>query len=84
VTPRAAVSVLIAGERGGFADTGRVTADAFDAFEREGWRRGRASPYHRGLGPLTSQAVGALLDAASVGDGAAVLDVASGPGYAAA
>jgi SAM-dependent methyltransferase len=61
-----------------------VTADAFDAFERQGWRRGRASPYHRGLGPLTSQAVGALLDAARVGRGAAVLDVASGPGYAAA
>jgi ubiquinone/menaquinone biosynthesis C-methylase UbiE len=61
-----------------------VTADAFDVFEREGWRRGRASPYHRGLGPLTSQAVAALLDAARVGGGAAVLDVASGPGYAAA
>jgi SAM-dependent methyltransferase len=66
------------------ADTGRVTADAFDVFEREGWRRGRASPYHRGLGPLTSQAVGALLDAARVGAGATVLDVATGPGYAAA
>jgi SAM-dependent methyltransferase len=61
-----------------------VTADAFDAFERQGWRRGRASPYHRALGPLTSQAVGALLDAARVGRGTAVLDVASGPGDAAA
>jgi SAM-dependent methyltransferase len=61
-----------------------VTADAFDVFEAEGWRRGRASPYHRGLGPLTSQAVRALLDAAGVHAGATVLDVASGPGYAAA
>ncbi len=61
-----------------------MTADAFDDFEREGWRRGRASPYHRGLGPLTSQAVGPLLDAARVAAGAAVLDVATGPGYAAA
>jgi protein-L-isoaspartate O-methyltransferase len=33
---------------------------------------------------LTSQAAGALLDAAQVGGGAAVLHVASGPGYAAA
>jgi SAM-dependent methyltransferase len=61
-----------------------VGVDPFDVFEREGWCRGRAAPYHRGLGPLTSRAVEPLLDAAGVGAGTTVLDVASGPGYAAA
>jgi SAM-dependent methyltransferase len=59
-------------------------ADAFAAFERAGWDSGRASPYHRGLGAMTSRPLPALLDAAAVGSGSAVLDVATGPGYAAA
>jgi SAM-dependent methyltransferase len=58
--------------------------DAFAAFERAGWEGGRASPYHRGLGALTSRPIPQLLDAAAVASGKAVLDVATGPGYAAA
>jgi SAM-dependent methyltransferase len=60
------------------------SADAFADFERDGWESGRASPYHRGLGAMTSRPVPVLLDAAAVGPGSAVLDVATGPGYAAA
>src|SRR3954454_1784748 len=36
------------------------------------------------FGPITTRLVGPLLDAAEVGRGARVLDVASGPGYVAA
>ena len=57
--------------------------DAFGTFEREGWSEGRAAPYHHGLGAITSRPVEALLDAARVGAGSSVLDVATGPGYAA-
>jgi SAM-dependent methyltransferase len=60
------------------------TPEAFDAFERAGWNDGRAAPYHDGLGAITSQAIPALLDAAGVAPGKLVLDVATGPGYAAA
>ena len=58
--------------------------DAFGAFERDGWSDGRATPYHHGLGAITSRPVEALLDAARVGAGSSLLDVATGPGYAAA
>jgi SAM-dependent methyltransferase len=58
--------------------------DPFGAFERAGWREGRAAPYHSALGAVTTQPVDALLDAAAVGPGVRVLDVATGPGYAAA
>jgi ubiquinone/menaquinone biosynthesis C-methylase UbiE len=61
-----------------------TSGDAFAEFERAGWDSGRASPYHRGLGAMTSRPIPALLDAAAVGLGSAVLDVATGPGYAAA
>lgn len=61
-----------------------TSGDAFAEFERAGWESGRASPYHRGLGAMTSRALPALLDAAAVAGGSAVLDVATGPGYAAA
>jgi SAM-dependent methyltransferase len=57
--------------------------DAFGAFEREGWSSGRAAPYHHGLGAITSRPAEALLDLARVGEGCAVLDVATGPGYVA-
>jgi SAM-dependent methyltransferase len=60
-----------------------VVADSFDEFERAGWRAGRAAPYHHGIGAVTTRAVPALLDAARVGPGVSVLDVATGPGYAA-
>lgn len=58
-----------------------VTA-AFAAFERQGWERA-AQGWHRHFGALASQAVGPLLDAGGVGAGLRVLDVATGPGYAA-
>jgi SAM-dependent methyltransferase len=58
--------------------------DPFGAFERAGWTEGRAAPYHQGIGAITAQPVEALLDAAGVKGGARVLDVATGPGYAAA
>jgi SAM-dependent methyltransferase len=61
-----------------------TSGDAFAEFERAGWESGRASPYHRGLGAMTSRPIPALLDAAAVGAGSAVLDVATGPGYGAA
>ena len=61
-----------------------TSGDAFADFERAGWESGRASPYHRGLGAMTARPIPELLDAAAVGAGSAVLDVATGPGYAAA
>jgi SAM-dependent methyltransferase len=57
--------------------------DPFDEFEKAGWRSGRAVPYHHGVGAVTARVVPALLDAAGVGPGVSVLDVATGPGYAA-
>src|SRR4051812_34239073 len=57
--------------------------DAFGAFERAGWNEGRAAPYHHAIGELTARSVEALLDAARVGPRVRVLDVATGPGYAA-
>ena len=56
---------------------------AFAAFEREGWKR-LAPGYADGFGRCTSRAVGPLLDAAGVVAGARVLDLACGPGFAAA
>src|SRR6478672_7834286 len=60
-----------------------VDGAAFDAFEKSGWER-VARAYHGFAGAITPQVVDPLLDAASVGPGVRVLDVASGPGYAAA
>jgi ubiquinone/menaquinone biosynthesis C-methylase UbiE len=57
----------------------------FDEFERRGWGdAGLAIAYHEHLSDLTRQSVGPLLDAARVEAGTRVLDVATGPGYAAA
>ena len=56
---------------------------AFRAFEQAGWST-VAAGYHDHFASLTPQAVGPLLDAAGVGRGLLVLDVATGPGYAAA
>jgi len=71
-----------------WAYVGRVTPapiqpDAFNAFEAAGWER-RAPAYDRFFGAITTRLVEPLLDAASVGPGARVLDVATGPGYVAA
>lgn len=60
-----------------------IDPDAFNAFEAEGWER-RAGGYHDFFAPITSQPIERLLDAAGVGAGSTVLDVATGPGYAAA
>src|SRR5262245_33639091 len=56
---------------------------AFHDFELAGWQR--ASEYYADtFGTLTVQAIGPLLEAAGVGAGLRVLDVATGPGYVAA
>jgi ubiquinone/menaquinone biosynthesis C-methylase UbiE len=60
-----------------------VDADAFNAFEAAGWQR-QAGGYEDFFGPITTRVVEPLLDAAEVGHGTRVLDVASGPGYVAA
>ena len=56
---------------------------AFHAFERAGWER-IPEAYQDAFGSLTTQAIEPLLDAARVGPGVRVLDVATGPGYVAA
>ena len=60
-----------------------IDADAFNAFEAEGWSR-RARGYHEFFSSITARAAEPLLDAAAVGSGSGVLDVATGPGYVAA
>jgi SAM-dependent methyltransferase len=62
------------------ATTGEIEATAFNAFEAEGWER-RAGAYHGFFAPITSRAIDPLLDAAAVGPGTWLLDVATGPGY---
>ena len=61
------------------------TADrsAFHAFERTGWES-IPRAYQDAFGTLTTQAIEPLLDAARVGPGVRMLDVATGPGYVAA
>ncbi|MGI9080350.1 MAG: class I SAM-dependent methyltransferase [Acidimicrobiales bacterium] len=56
--------------------------DAFARWERQVWET-RAAPYARGMVGLTAGAADALLDAAAVGGGSQVLDVATGPGVVA-
>jgi SAM-dependent methyltransferase len=55
---------------------------AFEEFETTGWER-QASGYDGFLTEITSRAAGALLDAAGVGPGTRLLDIASGPGHVA-
>ena len=57
--------------------------EEFKAFEAAGWSR-RAGTYGRVTGAITARFVDSLLDAAGVGAGMRVLDVATGPGYVAA
>jgi ubiquinone/menaquinone biosynthesis C-methylase UbiE len=59
-----------------------VGPSAFHDFERAGWES-IPRAYQDAFGALTIQAVGPLLDAARVGPGVSVLDVATGPGYVA-
>lgn len=55
----------------------------FTQFEHAGWQRA-VDGYERGYLPLTRQAIEPLLDAARVGSGTRLLDLASGPGELAA
>lgn len=57
--------------------------DAFRNFEVAGWEK-KAEAYHTFFTPITSRVIEQLLDAARVGSGTKVLDVATGPGYVAA
>src|SRR4051794_8226697 len=58
---------------------------SFRDFEHQGWSAQEvAAGYHDYLSPVTTQAIRALLDAARVGRGTRLLDVATGAGYAAA
>jgi len=67
----------------GPAQRPEVHADAFNRFEKEGWER-QAPTYDAFFGRVTGRLVESLLDAAGVGPGRRLLDVAAGPGYAAA
>jgi SAM-dependent methyltransferase len=60
-----------------------IDPDAFNAFEATGWEE-RAAGYDHFFGGITGELVDPLLDAASVGAGTSVLDLATGPGYVAA
>jgi SAM-dependent methyltransferase len=60
-----------------------VDPDAFDAFEAAGWEES-ADAYERFFAAISDRVVGPLLEAASVGVGTRVLDVATGPGWVAA
>lgn len=59
-----------------------IDPEAFNAFEAAGWQR-KASSYDF-VGGITSRLVQPLLDAAGVGRRMRVLDIGTGPGYAAA
>jgi ubiquinone/menaquinone biosynthesis C-methylase UbiE len=60
-----------------------IDLDAFTAFELAGWDA-KASGYDDFLGQITGRLVEPLLDAVAAGRGVRLLDVATGPGYAAA
>ena len=53
---------------------------AFRTFEISGWQR-VAIEYDNFFGAISEQIAGPVLDAAEVGHGTALLDVATGPGY---
>jgi len=56
---------------------------SFHDFEQQGWQRA-AERYAGVFGPLTSQSIDALLTAVRAGPDVRLLDVACGPGFAAA
>jgi SAM-dependent methyltransferase len=60
-----------------------IDPSAFRKFEHEGWQE-IASRYDSGFAAVTTQSIPALLDAACVTKGTRLLDIACGPGYAAA
>ena len=58
---------------------------SFGEFEHAGWEDASVvTAYHEHLSSVTTQSVGALLDAADVRKGSRILDVATGAGYVAA
>jgi ubiquinone/menaquinone biosynthesis C-methylase UbiE len=58
---------------------------SFKQFETAGWSEaGRADAYDRVVGRVTARVIEPLLDAAGVGSGTRLLDVATGPGHVAA
>ncbi len=61
----------------------RTTEADFYQFEKEGWEKA-AQDYHRGFSQITPQAAHYLIEALGIKAGEKVLDVATGPGYAAA
>ena len=62
-----------------------TTQNDFWKFEHTGWERKKAvTYYHDYFGKLTSQAIESLVMATNVKVGSKVLDIATGPGYAAA
>lgn len=60
-----------------------IDVEAFVEFEAAGFSS-KATAYHRHFGDLTGQFADRLLNAAGVGEGSRVLDVACGPGQVAA
>ncbi len=60
-----------------------IDPDAFNVFEASGWED-KAAGYDRFFAGITGQLVEPLLDAAAVGPGTRMLDLATGPGYVAA
>ena len=56
---------------------------AFHDFEHTGWEKA-AAQYDRHFGELTGQSIEPLLDAVGANPGVRLLDIASGPGHAAA
>jgi SAM-dependent methyltransferase len=60
-----------------------IDPDAFNAFEAAGWEE-KADGYDDLVGRVTSRLADPLLDAARVGSGTRLLDLATGPGYVAA
>lgn len=65
------------------SDAARPEFSEFREFERRGWAR-VAGAYRATFGRCTSQAIEPLLDAAHVAAGTRMLDLACGPGFAAA
>src|SRR5512132_1055296 len=60
------------------------SGQSFREFEQAGWENpGVVTKYHEHLSNVTAQSADALLDAACVGNGSRVLDVATGAGYVA-
>lgn len=61
-----------------------TSGQSFREFEQAGWENPDVvSKYHEHLSSVTTQSTNALLDAAGVGKGSRVLDVATGAGYVA-